>query len=40
MLTESLRKHSNTNLKCDLIAGLTLFVMRVPQGMAYAMLAV
>ncbi|RXI96531.1 sulfate permease [Anaerobacillus alkaliphilus] len=34
-----LKKYNKTFLRNDLIAGLTLFVMLVPQSMAYAMLA-
>ena len=36
---KSLNKYSNTTFRCDLIAGLTVGIMLVPQGMAYASLA-
>ncbi|WP_209123608.1 SulP family inorganic anion transporter [Alkalihalobacillus sp. BA299] len=39
MIANFLRNHTTSTLKRDLISGLTLFVMLIPQGMAYAMLA-
>ncbi|WP_088104757.1 SulP family inorganic anion transporter [Halalkalibacter urbisdiaboli] len=36
---ETVLNVNNTLLKRDMLAGLTLFVMLIPQGMAYAMLA-
>ncbi|MEL6942154.1 MAG: SulP family inorganic anion transporter, partial [Bacteroidota bacterium] len=38
-LLESLKSYNQTALKGDLIAGFTVAVMLVPQGMAYALLA-
>ncbi|WP_088102054.1 SulP family inorganic anion transporter [Halalkalibacter urbisdiaboli] len=39
MIPNSLMNHTKATLKRDMIAGITLFVMLIPQGMAYAMLA-
>ncbi len=38
-LFESISKHNSTKWRCDIVAGLTVAVMIIPQGMAYAMLA-
>lgn len=38
-LTEQLRNYSKNRFRYDLIAGLTVCIMLVPQGMAYALLA-
>jgi len=38
-ITKSLRNYSKTIFQKDLIAGLTVGIMLVPQGMAYALLA-
>jgi len=38
-ITENFSTHSSKDWRKDLIAGITVAVMLVPQGMAYAMLA-
>ena len=38
-ITEWLPKYSKRDFKGDLIAGLTVAIMLIPQGMAYALLA-
>ena len=38
-IIESLKNHSLSDWRKDLVAGITVAVMLVPQGMAYAMLA-
>jgi len=39
ILTDALRGYDRTRLRCDLIAGATVAIVAVPQGMAYALVA-